>query len=72
MNKFEVSNMDLYYGNFHALKNVNISIRKKRSPPSSALPAAANPLSSRASTAMNDLVEGCRISGDIKLDGVDI
>ena len=26
MNKFEVSNMDLYYGNFHALKNINISI----------------------------------------------
>ena len=29
MNKFEVSNMDLYYGNFHALKNVNISIPEK-------------------------------------------
>lgn len=29
MNKFEVSNMDLYYGNFHALKNINISIPEK-------------------------------------------
>ena len=28
MNKFEVSNMDLYYGSFHALKNINIEIEK--------------------------------------------
>ena len=26
MNKFEVKNMDLYYGSFHALKDINISI----------------------------------------------
>ena len=29
MNKFEVKNMDLYYGSFHALKNINIAIPEK-------------------------------------------
>ena len=72
MNKFEVSNMDLYYGNFHALKNVNISIPEKE------ITAFIGPSGCGKSTflkslnRMNDLVEGCRISGDIKLDGVDI
>ena len=29
MNKFEVKGMDLYYGSFHALKNININIPEK-------------------------------------------
>ena len=72
MNKFEVSNMDLYYGNFHALKNINILIPEKE------ITAFIGPSGCGKSTflkslnRMNDLVEGCRISGDIKLDGVDI
>ena len=72
MNKFEVSNMDLYYGSFHALKNINISIPEKE------ITAFIGPSGCGKSTflkslnRMNDLVEGCRISGDIRLDGVDI
>ena len=72
MNKFEVKNMDLYYGSFHALKNINISIPEKE------ITAFIGPSGCGKSTflkslnRMNDLVEGCRISGDILLDGVDI
>lgn len=72
MNKFEVSNMDLYYGSFHALKNININIPERE------ITAFIGPSGCGKSTflkslnRMNDLVEGCRISGDIKLDGVDI
>ena len=72
MNKFEVKNMDLYYGSFHALKDVNISIPEKE------ITAFIGPSGCGKSTflkslnRMNDLVEGCRISGDILLDGVDI
>lgn len=72
VNKFEVKNMDLYYGSFHALKNVNISIPEKE------ITAFIGPSGCGKSTflkslnRMNDLVEGCRISGDILLDGVDI
>ena len=64
--------MDLYYGSFHALKNINISIPEKE------ITAFIGPSGCGKSTflkslnRMNDLVEGCRISGDILLDGVDI
>ena len=72
MNKFEVRGMDLYYGSFHALKNINIDIPEKE------ITAFIGPSGCGKSTflkslnRMNDLVEGCRISGDIRLDGVDI
>ena len=72
MNKFEVKNMDLYYGSFHALKNINIAIPEKE------ITAFIGPSGCGKSTflkslnRMNDLVEGCRIPGDILLDGVDI
>ena len=62
----------LYYGNFHALKNINLELRK-RVRHSSGLPAAANPLCSDLNR-MNDLIEGCRILGAEcgLLDGEDI
>ena len=65
MDKFEVKNMDLYYGSFHALKNINIAIPEKE------ITAFIGPSGCGKSTflkslnRMNDLVEGCRISGDI-------
>ena len=72
MGKIDIANLDLYYGSFHALKNVNLSISEKE------ITAFIGPSGCGKSTflkslnRMNDLVEGCRISGDIKLDGVDI
>lgn len=70
--KFSVSNMDLYYGDFHALKNVNLDMKKNE------ITAFIGPSGCGKSTLlkslnrMNDLVEGCKITGDIRLDGVDI
>ena len=72
MNKFEVSNMDLYYGSFHALKNININIPERE------ITAFIGPSGCGKSTylktlnRMNDLVEGCRIQGKVTLDGEDI
>ena len=72
MNKFEVKDMDLYYGNFHALKGINMEIPERE------ITAFIGPSGCGKSTflkslnRMNDLVEGCRISGDILLDRVDI
>ena len=69
MNKFEVRGMDLYYGSFHALKNINIDIPEKE------ITAFIGPSGCGKSTLlkslnrMNDLVEGCRIEGEITLDG---
>ena len=70
--KFEVSNMDLYYGSFHALKNINLNMEANR------ITALIGPSGCGKSTfikslnRMNDLVEGCRVTGDIRLDGEDI
>ncbi|MCC8069542.1 MAG: phosphate ABC transporter ATP-binding protein PstB [Ruminococcus sp.] len=70
--KFSVSNMNLYYGDFHALKNVNLNMNNNE------ITAFIGPSGCGKSTLlkslnrMNDLVEGCKITGDIRLDGVDI
>lgn len=70
--KFDVKNLNLYYGEYHALKNVNMEITEKQ------ITAFIGPSGCGKSTflktlnRMNDLVEGCKITGDIKLDGEDI
>ena len=72
MDKFTIENMNLYYGKFHALKNVNIRMKKNR------ITAFIGPSGCGKSTLlkslnrMNDLVEGCKITGDIRLDNENI
>ena len=72
MGKFNISNLDLYYTDFHALKNVNLDLPEKE------ITAFIGPSGCGKSTLlkslnrMNDLVEGCKITGEITLDGVDI
>ena len=72
MAKFDIRNLDLYYGDFKALKNVNIAI------PQGEITAFIGPSGCGKSTLlktltrMNDLVEGCKISGSVTLDGEDI
>lgn len=72
MGKFDIKNMELYYGDFHAIKNVNISI------PSNEITAFIGPSGCGKSTVlkslnrMNDLIPQCKIEGKIQLDGVDI
>ena len=69
---FTVQNMDLYYGSFHALKNVNLNLA------SGEITAFIGPSGCGKSTflkslhRMNDLEEGCKITGDIRLMGEDI
>ena len=69
---FTIKDMELYYGSFHALKNVNLNIA------SGEITAFIGPSGCGKSTflkslnRMNDLVEGCRITGDIRLMGEDI
>ena len=70
--KFCIQNMNLYYGDFHALKDVSMNI------PANEITAFIGPSGCGKSTflkslnRMNDLVEGCRISGSLQLDGEDI
>ena len=72
MSKFEISNLDLFYGDFKALKNINLNITEGD------ITAFIGPSGCGKSTLlkslnrMNDLVEGCRITGKVLLDGEDI
>ncbi|WP_281532510.1 phosphate ABC transporter ATP-binding protein PstB [Anaerocolumna aminovalerica] len=70
--KFSVKDLNLYYGNFQALKNINMELYKGQ------ITAFIGPSGCGKSTflktinRMNDLVEGVKISGNITMDGVDI
>ncbi|KAB1437506.1 phosphate ABC transporter ATP-binding protein PstB [Candidatus Galacturonibacter soehngenii] len=72
MNKIVIENLDLYYKDFKALKNVNLTIPEKE------IIAFIGPSGCGKSTLlkslnrMNDLVEGCRITGLVTLDNKNI
>ena len=70
--KISIDNMNLHYGSFHALKGINMEIPEKE------ITAFIGPSGCGKSTLlkslnrMNDLVEGCTITGKVELDGEDI
>ncbi len=72
MNKFTIENLNLHYGDFHALNNINMEL------PANEIIAFIGPSGCGKSTflktlnRMNDLVEGCTITGRILLDQEDI
>ncbi len=72
MDKYTIKDLELFYGDFKALKNISLNIQEKE------ITAFIGPSGCGKSTLlktlnrMNDLVEGCRITGSVKLDGEDI
>ncbi|MDR1838324.1 MAG: phosphate ABC transporter ATP-binding protein PstB [Treponema sp.] len=70
--KIDVAGVDLFYGEFQALKNINFSIEKQD------VAALIGPSGCGKSTfirilnRMNDLIPSCRVTGDVLLDGQDI
>ncbi|MDR2649398.1 MAG: phosphate ABC transporter ATP-binding protein PstB [Clostridiales bacterium] len=72
LSKIEVSSLNLFYGSFHALKNINLSFQEKE------ITALIGPSGCGKSTLlkslnrMNDLVEGCHVEGLITLDGENV
>ena len=70
--KINVNNLDLFYGDFQALKNINLQIKKGD------VTALIGPSGCGKSTfirilnRMNDLIPSCRITGEVLLDGLDI
>lgn len=72
MNKIEAINVDFHYGDFHALKHVNIAI------PNNEVVAFIGPSGCGKSTflrlfnRMNDLIPGTQLTGEIRIDGKNI
>lgn len=72
MDKIKIENLDLYYGDFHALKSINLNL------PANEITAFIGPSGCGKSTLlkslnrMNDLIEGCKITGRVTLDDVDL
>lgn len=72
MNKFEIQNLDLFYGDFQAVKSIDLNVAENE------ITAFIGPSGCGKSTViktlnrMNDLVDCCKINGKILLDGVDI
>ena len=72
MYKIEIDEFNLHYGSFHALKNIHLDIKEKE------VTAFIGPSGCGKSTLlksinrMNDLVEGCKISGNLLIDSEDI
>lgn len=70
--KFDIKNAELFYGNFQALKGIDLEI------PENKITSFIGPSGCGKSTLlkslnrMNDLIEGCRITGQFLLDGEDI
>jgi len=70
--KIEIGGLDLFYGHFHALKRVNMSVAPQR------ITALIGPSGCGKSTLlrclnrMNDIIEGARVEGEILLDGLNI
>ena len=72
MEKIKISNMNLFYSDFQALKNINLTIDEHE------ITAFIGPSGCGKSTLlkslnrMNDLVEGCKITGELLLDNENI
>ena len=68
--KFVIKNLNLHYGDFHALKNINMNIPKNQ------ITAFIGPSGCgtflKTLNRMNDLIEGVKIDGEVYLDGANI
>lgn len=69
---FHVDNLNLYYGEKHALKNAALDIKKNKVTALIGPSGCGKSTFLRCLNRMNDLIDGCRIEGTIEIDGTDI
>jgi len=72
MIKYSLSNINLWYGDFQALKNVYLEIEANEVTAFIGPSGCGKSTLIRSLNRMNDLIEGCRITGSFLLDGEDI
>lgn len=72
MDKIKIENLDLFYGDFQALKNINMTIKANTVTALIGPSGCGKSSLLKAINRMNDLVEGCRVKGKILLDNENI
>ena len=65
-------NVNVYYGDNHAIKNVSLDIGREQVLAMIGPSGCGKSTILRALNRMNDTIDGCRMTGEIKLDGQDI
>ena len=69
---FEVKNVDLFYGEHQALKSINLNIEKNKVTAFIGPSGCGKSTLLRCFNTMNDLISGCKVTGEIIFDGTDI
>ena len=72
MGKIDIKDFNLYYGSFHALKNINLELPEHEISAFIGPSGCGNSTLLKSLNRMNDLVEGCKIEGTVTLDGENI
>jgi len=70
--KIDIKNVDLFYRDFQALKNINMEIAENEVTAFIGPSGCGKSTLLRCFNRMNDLIEGCRITGEIVIDGIDV
>ncbi len=70
--KFDIQDLDFYYDDFQALKNINLKIQPNEITALIGPSGCGKSTFLRSLNRMNDLIEGARVEGEITLDGEDI
>ncbi|MDR1418425.1 MAG: phosphate ABC transporter ATP-binding protein PstB [Endomicrobium sp.] len=72
MSQIEIKNFNLYYGNFHALKDISISIEKKRITAMIGPSGCGKSTLLRSINRINDTIEEVKTTGEINIEGLNI
>jgi phosphate transport system ATP-binding protein len=72
MNSLESKDLNLYYGDFHALKNITMGMKKNEVTAFIGPSGCGKSTYLRCFNRMNDLIDNVRITGEVLVDGVDI
>lgn len=72
MSKIKIKDLNLYYEKFHALKNINMDIDKNEITAFIGPSGCGKSSLLKSLNRMNDLIDGCRITGEVLLDDEDI
>jgi phosphate transport system ATP-binding protein len=70
--KVEARDVNVFYGDKHALKHVDLDVRDREVTSLIGPSGCGKTTFLRCLNRMNDVIEGCRVTGSIRIDGIDI